>query len=96
MNPQSVFVVIEKLNDNDPTRRGDWITLTQQIRNVLSKEKGIEILAENVFLIPLQNGLKSLNCVLDLSRDFRYPCRVSFLEKSAEWIYYEAKTKPAP
>jgi hypothetical protein len=96
MNPHSILIVIEKSNDDDTTRRGEWSSLTQAIRNVLSKEKGTEILAENVFLIPLQNGLKALNCVLDLSRDFHYPCKAVFLEKEADWICYPSKSNPRP
>lgn len=92
MNPHSVLAVIEPTAYGD-SQQGDWITVTSKIQNVLSKEEGVEILAAGVFLIPLKNGLKALNCVMDLARDYHFPCKAVFLQDEPKWIHYRRESK---
>jgi hypothetical protein len=85
MKPHSVLVVLEVTSEAGP-KQAEWLALLQAIKAAAKKNGQIEILAQNVLLIPLQNGLQLASELMAQAGQFGFRYRALFFEEEPPWI----------
>lgn len=85
MKPHSILIVFDVPSEAGPAQ-SEWLTLSQTIEAVAKKNTQIQMLAANILLIPLQNGLQQASDLISLAgrRQVRY--RVLYFEQEPQWI----------
>jgi len=90
------LIVIEKpetrgqLND-----RQNWLGFEHRVQGIAGQYKSIERLSENVFLIPLNSALPSLEEVLEAAATQKLAYRILLLEEPLEWNYSSSRSHPS-
>jgi hypothetical protein len=63
-----------------------WKEFLGSIQGKLPTVEGIQNYHDNVWLIPLKNGMPFLTHLYDWSHSLQIPTRILFLEDAPEWI----------
>ena len=96
MNNAKFALVIAETHRKDATRAlsDSWQRLALNWRTSLPHDEETHRLTENVWLIPLDNGLPVLAGLVQAIKDYSVPIHVLFLEDAQGWIKYppDAKT----
>jgi hypothetical protein len=76
-------------------KRG-WESLSKRLRGKAKEAKGIQMLAENVYLIPLDNGLPFLAESIQGAAEKKVPYRVRFFDDDPQWFGTWKPSTPSP
>lgn len=93
----SALLVIEKeeLSPADFDRQKAWDGAMASIRQTLKLTNQVQVLAENVFLIPLRSDLSTLSLLIGACLEYRgMAYKVLFLNEAPEWIHRPTKGTP--
>lgn len=88
-NPKFALIIIEQRafapnEEINATRQ--WQQFLAKVHSEMPRDVNIQKLAENVFLIPLENGLSNLVKILAIPTQVSQPYKVLFFEKEPNWI----------
>lgn len=84
----SALLVIETSGVSDPDKQVAWFEIEKTVASIEPKCAGLQKLSDNVFLIPLKNGLSAFGTLLHAAQE-GFPCRVLFLDEEPAWISSE-------
>ncbi|HTB62025.1 MAG TPA: hypothetical protein VK737_00440 [Opitutales bacterium] len=91
MKVHSILIVVENPGALKPIPTHRWHEFLNQARRVSETNAGIETIAENTFLISLENGMCPANQILNSAEQNDLKYRLLFFEEKPEWIL----SKPA-
>ena len=81
-----MLILLEPPDGTDQNAVLQWDALLQRLRDRATQIEGMEMFAENVWQIPLNNGLPALAELILGADAARIRYNVLFLEKAPEWI----------
>jgi len=94
------FVIAEKKgyiagSEHESTRQ--WQDFLGNVQRISFPPAGMQKIHENVWLIPLSNGLPFVTKLIDWGASFGVSIRILFLEEAPDWIKYppDAEAKPS-
>jgi len=87
MSAHSALVILEKSNRTDVSQE-EWLKFLGAAREASTKNKEVQILAENVWRIPLKSGMATLCELVENVRAAHFSSRVLFLENDPEWVLW--------
>jgi hypothetical protein len=82
---KTAIVIIEIPYGKDDAMR-HWRQLAEFYADKTKSKPGIERLAENVWLIPLDSELPLFGTLVHGVREHHLKCRTLFLDESAQWV----------
>jgi hypothetical protein len=68
--------------------RASWRLFVDNIRRIEAPPAGMQTIHENIWLIPLANGLPFLADLIRWSTDCHMTLRILFLEEVPNWLIY--------
>jgi hypothetical protein len=97
-NSRFAFVVCERpvysLDIQNPERK--WQEFLTNIQYQLKPVEGIQRIHDNVWLIPLANGMPFLTKLFEWATSMGIPLRILFLESEPAWIKYPPDPETSP
>ena len=90
MKIHSLLIVVDKMRDATHLQEKSWQSFSGRIESILQTAKGIERLSENVFLIPLDNGISPASLIFEAASRHELKYRVLFFEEEPEWVLSDA------
>ena len=73
---------------NGRESRENWLDFVGNLQRHGRPPAGMQTLHDNVWLIPLANGLPFLNELIQLGHSYSVPINILFLEDAPTWITY--------
>ena len=82
----SALFVAQKPEPFLPLAKAAWPRLVTELRAIALSGQGIEILAENVLLIPLPNCMGQLSEANRAASSMPAPSRTLYFQEAPEWV----------
>lgn len=92
------LVIAERLKYRPSTGNDhlkNWSNFEGNIKQNVLQPEGTQTIHDNIWLIPLSNGLPFLAELLRWGGSYSIPIRILFLAEAPEWIKYPPDAKPA-
>jgi hypothetical protein len=86
----SILFVVSKPGTSDYRLEETWHGCVSSLSDLANKKTGVELLAENILLIPLHGTLEILSQAVHAAKEFQY--KYAIFDEDIRW--YEVAKKP--
>ena len=83
----SALLVIEKPDLSNPEKEKAWTDLKKALSGILATYERIEMLSENVLMIPMQSALPTFGDLIHAAQGKELSYRVLFFDQEPQWVY---------